>query len=74
MPFDHQRLRELRRAAGLTQRVVAEAVGVRGRRAVAAWEQGVKTPGLGNVERLAAVLGVPIEALLDGKVEVRNVS
>ena len=69
MPFSPIKARELRRAAGLTQKQVADQIGVYDHQ-VSTWELGKQTPPLGRVERLAVVFGVPITALLDDQVEV----
>jgi len=55
------RLKELREAAGMSQKELAERVGVL-REAVARWEAGNREPSWGNVLALAAALGVTCEA------------
>lgn len=57
------RLRELREAAGLTQKGLAEAAGV-SQPAVGHWETGQRSPGLTEALKLAAALGVQVEHLL----------
>jgi transcriptional regulator with XRE-family HTH domain len=57
------RLRELRQAAGLTQKQLAEKAGV-SQRAVSHWEQGLREPSWGNVIALGRVLGVDCTAFL----------
>ena len=55
----HERIFELRRAAGLSQETLAERVGV-SRQAIGKWENGAALPGLDNLQALAATLGVKI--------------
>lgn len=57
------RIKELREAAGLTQRELGERVGVSGP-AVAMWETGENRPTLTNLEKLADVLGASVDAIL----------
>lgn len=59
------RIREARRAAGLTQEDLARSVGV-SRSAVAQWETGRSGQVGGNLARIAAVLRVSVEHLLTG--------
>jgi transcriptional regulator with XRE-family HTH domain len=55
------RLRELRAAAGLTQRALAERAGV-SQRGLAQWEIGRREPGWRSVLALAGALGVDCTA------------
>jgi transcriptional regulator with XRE-family HTH domain len=55
------RLRELREAAGLTQKELAEAAGA-SLRGVAQWEQGVREPAWSSVVMLCDALDVSTEA------------
>jgi transcriptional regulator with XRE-family HTH domain len=55
------RLKELREAAGLSQKQLAEAAGV-SQRAVSHWEQSLRSPSWDNVLTLSKVLGVSCEA------------
>jgi transcriptional regulator with XRE-family HTH domain len=55
------RLRELREAAGLTQRDLADKIGVHVD-AVARWEQGRREPSWGTILALAEALGVDCTA------------
>lgn len=57
------RIKELREAAGLTQRELGERVGVSGP-AVAMWETGENRPTLTNLEKLSDVLGASIDAIV----------
>lgn len=57
------RIKQLREAAGLTQRELGERIGISGP-AVAMWETGENRPSLTNLEKLADVLGVSIDAIL----------
>ena len=59
-----ERIRDARRAAGLSQEKLAERVGVT-RQAVTKWENGQSAPSTENLLRLAEVLGVPANTLLD---------
>ena len=57
------RIKQLREAAGMTQRELGERIGVSGP-AVAMWETGENRPTLTNLEKLADVLGVSVDAIL----------
>lgn len=57
------RIREARRARGLTQADLAAAVGV-SRSAVAQWETDRAGQVTGNLARIAAVLGIPVAQLI----------
>lgn len=57
------RIREARRARGLTQADLAAAVGV-SRSAVAQWETDRAGQVTGNLARIATVLGVPVAQLI----------
>lgn len=57
------RIKQLREAAGMSQRELGERIGVSGP-AVAMWESGENRPSLTNLEKLADVLGVSIDAIL----------
>ena len=57
------RIRALRREFGMTQRALAEALGVTDK-AVSKWERGLNFPDLGLIEPLAAALGTSAAALL----------
>ncbi|MBN8891086.1 MAG: hypothetical protein BGP12_08460 [Rhodospirillales bacterium 70-18] len=59
------RIREARRARGMTQDALAQAVGV-SRSAVAQWETGRAGQLRGNLARIAAVLGVSASHLMEG--------
>ena len=61
----HERIFELRRAAGLSQETLPERVGV-SRQAIGKWENGAALPGLDNLQALAATLGVSCDELLTG--------
>ena len=56
---------ERRRARGMTQRALAEALGVSDR-TVSKWECGGGLPELANLLPLCALLGVTADALLRG--------
>jgi transcriptional regulator with XRE-family HTH domain len=55
------RLKELREAAGLSQKALADRAGL-SQRAVSHWEQGIREPGWSNVLALARALGVDCRA------------
>lgn len=60
-------IRTLREARGLTQRDIAEQIGVTDK-AVSKWESGRGLPDISLVEPLAGALGVSIAELLTGDV------
>ena len=57
------RIKQLREADGMSQRELGERIGISGP-AVAMWESGENRPSLTNLEKLADVLGVSIDAIL----------
>ncbi|MEA4823442.1 MAG: helix-turn-helix transcriptional regulator [Clostridiaceae bacterium] len=59
------RLRDLRRAQGLTQEALAGILGV-SRQAVSKWEQGISSPDTDNLIALAKVYHVSLDELLTG--------
>jgi DNA-binding XRE family transcriptional regulator len=60
---EQMQLRQLREAAGLTQRELGNRIGVSGQ-AVAQWETGVKRPSVENLTKLADVLETSTDAIL----------
>ena len=56
-------IREIREAQGLSQRAVAQSLGVTPG-AVAKWELGYTQPTLGNLLSLASLLGCSMDTLL----------
>ena len=56
-------LKQLRKAAGLTQRELGDRVGV-SPQAVTQWETGVKRPSVENLTKLADVLETSTDAIL----------
>ncbi len=62
--FGH-RLREARTSAKLTQKQLAESIGVK-QKQYQHWERGRAEPSIDNIQRLSFVLGVNIEWLLYG--------
>lgn len=60
-----KRIRALRKRRGLTQADFARLVGVT-RPTVISWERGITVPVLYTLRRLAAVLGVTLEYLMEG--------
>jgi transcriptional regulator with XRE-family HTH domain len=61
-----QRLRQTRRAAGLTQKYVADRLQLRSRQAVSAWERGESMPGTDEWYELAPLLGQSLDFLVYG--------
>jgi transcriptional regulator with XRE-family HTH domain len=57
-------LRDLRRRRFMTQKDLAEKVGV-AYQTIQTWENGTAQPRLRHIPRLAEVLGVPAEELLE---------
>lgn len=57
------KIKELREAAGLSQRKLGDLIGVSGA-AVAQWETGENRPSLPNLEKLAEVLETTTDAIL----------
>lgn len=61
------RIAQLRKARGMSQRQLAELVGISGA-VVAEYELGRKTPRLETARKLAAALGCSIDELIDKEV------
>lgn len=57
------RVRELRVAAGMTQKTLADQLGVTVP-TVSKWELGQRTPELERVFRMTLIFGVPIEEIV----------
>lgn len=57
----------LRKRAGLTQRAIAEELGISDK-AVSKWERGLAAPDIVNLNRLAVLLDTDIESILSGNV------
>lgn len=57
------RVRELRVAAGMTQKALADQLGVTVP-TVSKWELGQRTPELERVFRMTMIFGVPIEEIV----------
>ena len=64
-------IRALRTQKGLTQKELAEAVGV-GDKAVSKWERGLGCPDVSLLPELSRVLGVGLEALLSGELDANG--
>ncbi len=66
-------IQEAREAKGMTQRQLADAIGS-SFWAVSSWERGVRMPAADTFQRLARVLGVPMEQfrLTDDGTEVET--
>lgn len=60
----HLRIRELRQAANVSQRFLAEKLGV-GQSAVSQWESGDTYPSLDKLDDLSTLLGCSIADLFD---------
>lgn len=56
------RIRDLRNAAGLSQKELAQRMGV-SVPAVSFWESGVQRPAIDKLPKIASVLGTTIDAL-----------
>ena len=63
-----ERLKDLRREAGLTQVEVAEKLGI-SQQAYASWERGVKKPTQENLVKIAHVLNVSVDYLVGNSEE-----
>lgn len=63
-----ERLKTLRKEAGLTQVDIAEKLGI-SQPAYASWERGVKKPTQENLIKIAQILSVSIDYLLDNSDE-----
>jgi len=59
-----ERLKKLRKDAGVTQVDVAEKLGI-SQPAYASWERGIKKPTQENLVKIAQILNVSIDYLLD---------
>lgn len=64
----NEKIREYRKAAGLTQKALGELCGMRESQ-IRQYELGKYSPKLENAERIANALGVPVGALLFGSSE-----
>ncbi|MFS9449917.1 helix-turn-helix transcriptional regulator [Streptococcus cristatus] len=63
-----ERLKDLRRQAGLTQVEVAEKLGI-SQPAYASWERGVKKPTQENLVKIAQILNVSVDYLIGNSEE-----
>jgi len=64
-------IRTLRTQQGLTQKALAESIGV-GDKAVSKWERGLGCPDVSLLPELSKVLGVGLEALLSGRLDAND--
>ena len=64
-------IRALRTQKGLTQKALAEAIGV-GDKAVSKWERGLGCPDVSLLPELSRVLGVGLETLLSGSLDAND--
>lgn len=72
--FDAERARAARTAQSLSQQQVADAIGV-STSSVKMWETGARRPSsVAVTERLAGLLGVPLEQLLPGATHLEGAS
>jgi len=62
-------LRDYRDIAGITQETLGELVGVT-RQTIAAWERNERQPSMQQVAKLAKILRVPLDVMLDSKVDL----
>ena len=58
------RISQIRKKCGMTQAELAEKVGV-SCQAVSSWERGITMPDISNLKRIADVLGVTVDYILD---------
>lgn len=63
MEFDKEQLKKMRVAVGISQSDLADKVAV-SRFTVVKWESGSAVPSLAQINRTAAVLGVPAKLFL----------
>jgi len=66
--FDGGRLAELRKAAGLTQDDLAQALET-SQQSIGRWENGKSEPGLGHLFALADMYGVTLDELVDRRAD-----
>ena len=64
-------IRALRTQKGLTQKALAEAIGV-GDKAVSKWERGLGCPDVSLLPEISRVLGVGLETLLSGSLDAND--
>ena len=60
----HENIRKARKAAGITQQELADALGVR-QKDVSRWETGAYIPGIKNVAAICRILNVSADILLE---------
>ena len=61
----NEKLAELRKTKGLTQKELAETLHV-SRQAISRWEVGTAAPSLDNLVRLSEIYGIPLDELAHG--------
>lgn len=66
-----EKIRDARKASKLSQEEMAELVGV-ARGAVSSWENGRKTPGGKNLEKIASALGVSTDYLMGRETDTKK--
>ena len=66
-----QLIRSLRTQRGLTQKALAEDIGV-GDKAVSKWERGLGCPDVSLLPEISRVLGIGLEALLSGQLDAND--
>lgn len=62
----NERLRQLRKKAGLSQEQLAEALNI-SRQAVSKWESGVSNPDVQNIVQLGKLYGISTDSILLGE-------
>ena len=66
-----ERLKILRKQANLTQKELAEKIGI-SQPAYGDWERGVKKPTQDNLVKIAKIFNVSLDSLLDNEVEPKD--
>ena len=64
-------IRALREQKGLTQKELAEAIGI-GNKAVSKWERGLGCPDVSLLPELSKALGIGLETLLSGEIDTND--
>ncbi|WNO83030.1 helix-turn-helix transcriptional regulator [Streptococcus suis] len=72
MTHTAQRIKTLRKQAGLSQQELADKIGVL-RETISNWERGVSRTNVENIERIATFFQVPVSDLLGIQIPVDTV-